>query len=74
MLMASLEVKGKTREVALGLGAVPKGAPKVVGASEQGKGVERSLCNHCTVASAKTPGPGMSFHISISLLHDCILM
>ena len=24
--------------------------------------------------SAKTPGPGMSFHISISLLHDCILM
>ena len=25
-------------------------------------------------SSAKTPGPGMSFHISISLLHDCILM
>ena len=25
-------------------------------------------------ASAKMPGPGMSFHISITLLHDYILM
>ena len=24
--------------------------------------------------SAKMPRPGMSFHISITLLHDCILM
>ena len=35
---------------------------------------DRNFVTFVDFASAKMPGPGMSFHISITLLHDYILM
>ena len=48
-LLAGLEVKQKAGEVASRSGSGLKGAPKNVGASEKGKGVEWTSCDHFTV-------------------------